>query len=247
MKRSWLPALVVLAAGPAQAQSADWSYRATLYGWFSGLSTSIDTPRGTVSTDLSFSDVLQDLEMAAFASFEARNGKWGFIADLAYTDLSSSRDTPIGALFSSAEVGSQLTIFSGYAAYRLVDGPEGYVDLAPGFRAYDLDLNVDIAGAAAPSLSYSSGESWFDAVIGFRAGAPINDRWAVRGFADVGGFGLGDSSELSWQAAGVVSYRFNDRWSGEIGYRYLSIEKDINGFDTTLDLSGPILGVSARF
>jgi opacity protein-like surface antigen len=247
MINRWLPPFLLLVAGPVEAQSTDWSYRATLYGWFSGLSTSIDTPRGTVSTDLSFSDVLEDLDMAAFASFEARTGNWGFVADLAYTDLSSSTDTPIGTLFSSADVSSKLTILAGYAAYRLVDGPQGYVDLAPGFRAYDLDLDVDIVGAAAPSLSYSSGESWFDAVIGVRGGAPINDKWSVRGFADVGGFGLGNSSELSWQAAAFVSYRFNERWSTELGYRYLSIDKEINGFDTTLELSGPVLGISARF
>ncbi len=106
MTSRWLPALLILAAGPVEAQSTDWSYRATLYGWFSGLSTSIDTPRGSVSTELSFSDVVEDLDMAAFAAFEARNGNWGFIADLAYTDLSSSKDTPTGTLFSSGEVSS---------------------------------------------------------------------------------------------------------------------------------------------
>jgi opacity protein-like surface antigen len=247
MNRRWLAPLLILAATPVHAQSGEWTYRATLYGWLSGLSTSIDTPRGTVSTDLSFSDILDDLQMAAFATFEARRGDWGYIADLNYTDLSSSRDTPVGVLFSSAEVDSELTILAGYAAYRIVDGPTGYVDLAPGFRAYSLDIDVNIEGAAAPTLSYSSSENWFDAVIGLRGGAPVSDRWSVRGFADVGGFGLGESSDLSWQVAGFVNYAFNERWSADLGYRYLSVEKEINGFDTTLELSGPVIGISARF
>jgi opacity protein-like surface antigen len=247
MFRRCTAALLILAASPVHAQSNDWSYRATVYGWLSGLSSAIDTPRGTVSTDLSFSDVFDDLQMAAFATFEARRGNWGYIADLNYTDLGSSRDTPVGVLFSSAEVDTKMTIVSGYAAYRLVDGPSGFVDLAPGFRAYSLDLDVNIVGAAAPSLSYSSSENWFDAVIGLRGGVPISDRWSARGFADVGGFGIGDSSKLSWQVAGFVNYAFNERWSADVGYRYLSIEKEINDFDTTLELSGPVIGVSARF
>ena len=247
MNRRWLASLLILAAGPVHAQSNDWSYRATVYGWLSGLSSTIDAPRGSVSTDLSFSDVLDNLQMAAFASFEARRGNWGYIADLNYTDLSSSRDTPVGILYSSADVDSKMTIFAGYAAYRLVDGPNGFLDLAPGFRAYSLDLDVKINGAAAPSLSYSSSQNWFDAVIGLRGGVPISDRWSARGFADVGGFGIGDSSELSWQVGGFVNCAFNETWSADVGYRYLSIEKEINNFDTTLELSGPLIGVSARF
>jgi opacity protein-like surface antigen len=247
MNKRWLAPLLILAAGPVHAQSDDWSYRATVYGWLSGLSSTIDAPRGSVSTDLSFSDVLDDLQMAVFASFEARRGDWGYVADLNYTDLSSSRDTPIGVLYSSAEVDSKLTILAGYATYRLVDGPSGFLDIAPGFRAYSLDLDVNVIGAAAPSLSYSSSENWFDAVIGVRGGVPISDRWSARGFADVGGFGLGNSSELSWQVGGFVNYAFNERWSADIGYRFLSVEKEINDLDTTLELSGPLIGISARF
>jgi hypothetical protein len=247
MTRHCLPAILLLAAVPAHAQSSDWTYRATLYGWLAGLSSSIETPRGTVSTDLSFSDILDNLDMAVFATFEAQSGDLSFIADLAYTDLGSSRDFPLGQVFSTADIDSTMTIFAGYAAYQVFEGPTGSVDLASGFRAYDLDLDVDIEGAAAPSFAFSRSQSWFDAVVGIRGTAALNDRWSVRGFADVGGFGIGDSSDLSWQVAGILSYRINDRWSTEIAYRYLSVDKELNGRDTTLEISGPAIGISARF
>ena len=64
---------------------------------------------------------------------------------------------------------------------------------------------------------------------------------------DVGGFGIGDSSDLSWQAFGAVGYRFNETWSAELGYRYLSIEREIDNSHVTLDMYGPVLGVTARF
>jgi hypothetical protein len=44
-----------------------------------------------------------------------------------------------------------------------------------------------------------------------------------------------------------VGYRFNPRWSTQVGWRYMEIQKDIGDLDTTLDLSGPLIGVSARF
>jgi hypothetical protein len=42
-------------------------------------------------------------------------------------------------------------------------------------------------------------ESWVDPIVGVALRAPLSDRWFARRFADVGGFGIGDASELSWQ------------------------------------------------
>ena len=36
-------------------------------------------------------------------------------------------------------------------------------------------------------------------------------------------------------------------WSVNAGYRYMHIDKDIDGTPTTLNLSGPMIGVSYHF
>jgi opacity protein-like surface antigen len=239
-----------IAQGPAveaSAQNSEWSYSASVYGWFSGLDASVGTEFGTVETDLSFSDVWDMLDMAFFGTFEARKGQLGFIVDLNYTDLSTTNPTPAGAAFSSATIDTTLTILSGYATWRVSDTAAAKVDLAGGFRAYDLQLDVALAAGAQPAQSFSEGDRWIDPLVGARVIVPFAENWYATGVADIGGFGIGDASELSYQALVTVGYRFNDTWSVQGGYRYIGIDKTLNGRDVTLDLSGPLLGVTARF
>ena len=61
----------------------------------------------------------------------------------------------------------------------------------------------------------------------------------------MGGFDSG--SDSSWQAIGTLGYQFNEKWSAQGGWRYLAIEKEIDGLDVEVDLSGPILGFTYRF
>ena len=63
--------------------------------------------------------------------------------------------------------------------------------------------------------------------------------------SDYGGFGGG--SDESWQAFASVGYQFDPRWSVQGGWRYMAIEKEIDGRDLEVDLNGPLLGVTIRF
>ena len=45
----------------------------------------------------------------------------------------------------------------------------------------------------------------------------------------------------------AVGYEFNDKWSTQLGYRYMDISKELDGRDVSLDLSGPVLALSYSF
>lgn len=239
--------LAAVLAGPAASQDSGWDYALTFSGWFSGLESEVDTPFGDVRTELDFSDVWEILDLAFFGSFEARTGRWGFIGDLIYSDLAAEEGRSDGRLFTEADVGTTLTVLTGYAAYRVVDDPAATVDLAGGVRWYDLDLDVGLSGGLAGRRDFSSGDSWVDPVIAARARFPLSQRWFASGFADVGGFGIGDASELSWQVYASVGYQFNERWFTQLGYRFLSSDRELKSGDSRLEFFGPILGVTARF
>ena len=241
-------AFAAAATLPAAGQAQSWEYSASIYVWMSGIDSSVETPLGTVETELSFGDILEDLDFAFFGTFRATNGPWVVLGDLNYSALTSRRDSPFGVVFSEVEVETQLTIASAFGGYAVVDRPDLRVEAGGGLRFYDMSVDTRLVGnPGVPDRRFPRSDSWVDAVVGVHLYAPLSDRWFARGYADVGGFGLGDSSELSWQIYAGGGYSFNDTWAVEFGYRHLSIEKDLDNANVNLDQSGPLIGVTARF
>ena len=233
---------------PAAAQAQSWEYSVSVYVWMSGIDTSVETPIGTIDTELSFGDVLDNLDFAFFGTFQARNGPWVVLGDLNYSALGTSLGGPIGANFADAEVDPTLTIASAFGGYAFVDRPDLRIEAGGGLRFYDVSVDTRLIGnTGVPDVDIPRSDSWLDVIVGVHLRAPVSERWFARGYADIGGFGLGDSSELSWQVYAGGGYRINETWSVEVGYRHLSIEKDLDNARIELDQSGPLIGVSARF
>lgn len=239
-------ALVLLGAAPAAAQDG-WSFAVTPYLWFSGITASVDTERfGTVETEESISDVLSALDFAFMGAVEARRGRWSLIGDFFYSDLSSDADTPVGLLFAEARTKTKLTTFSGYAGYRVFEDPKGYVDLLGGFRYVNSQVDLTLKPGLAPrNVDFNIDESWVDPVLGARGRIAFDEHWWGQAAFDVGGFD--GSNDFTWQALGTVGYQFNAAWSVQGGYRYLDLQKEMEGLDVELELSGPIVGFTYRF
>jgi hypothetical protein len=234
---------LIFVAQSATAQEADWRYKATFYGWFPGLSASVDTRFGTVDADVSAADALENLDMAFMATFGAQNGRWGFAADLLYTDISATQPTPF-ALYGDATVKQTLTALSGYVLYRVSQDPAFVLDLGGGFRTFDLDIDVSLSDGLAKAESESISRSWTDPVIAARMKVPVNDKWFIEGFADWGGTGSGDET---WQIYGGVGYRISEDWSTQVGYRTMNISKDVDDREVSADMSGALIAFSYSF
>ena len=231
-------------ATPARAETPGWSYSATLYGWLTSLSTTVDTRFGPVEVEQSLSDILDQLDFAFFGTIEARRGRWGLIADLAHADLSQTRTLGPPAPFGGARIDTQVTTISAYAAYRVVETEAVGFDLAAGVRRYDVSLRTAFT---APDLDVALSDQWIDPVIGARVVGALAERLRGAVSLDAGGFGIGSASDLSWQATAELEYGFNDRWSAMVGYRHLSIDRPTAGRDLTQEISGPVIGIRARF
>ena len=235
-------ALIFLAQS-ASAQEADWRYKATIYGWFPGLSASVDTRFGTVETDVSASDALENLDMAFMGTFAAQKDRWGFAADLLYTDISATQPTPF-ALYGDATVKQTLTALSGYVLYRVTQDPAFVFDVGAGFRTFNLDIDVSLSEGIAKAESESISRSWTDPVIAARMNVPINEKWFVEGFADYGGTGSGDET---WQIYAGVGYRISEDWSTQLGYRTMNISKEVDARNVSADLSGALIAFTYSF
>lgn len=245
MKSAFTALALLLVASPASAQ--DWTYEATLYGWLPAMDVSVDTRFGELESSGSGSDALSALDMAFMGAFQARRGKWGLAADLLYTDLSNSQDTRFGLAFKDTEVDLKVSALSAYALYRVYETPAVSIDVGGGLRGFDMKVDTKL-NAASPVVSdrdLSVDTSWVDPLLAARVIAPFGDKWFGIAYADAGGYVIQDSS--TWQAVGTVGYRFSERWSAQLGYRYMNIEKEINDKDVSVDLYGPLVGVSVSF
>lgn len=91
----------------------------------------------------------------------------------------------------------------------------------------------------------SGSKSWVDPIVGFRARYNFTDHFYAAAKADIGGFGIG--SDLTWQLFGAVGYQFNQHWSSELGYKYLSVDYSNNGFVYDMAMGGVFIGLKYTF
>lgn len=226
--------VLIFVAHSAAAQEADWRHKATFYGWFPGLTASVDTKFGTVEGEASASDALQDPDMAFMGTFAAQNNRLGFVADLLCTDPSSTQQTPFGALFGEATVKEKVTVLSGDALCRVTQDFALVSDIGAGFRTFDMNVDVDLTAGKNPATTQSLSENWTDPLIAARVYVPISEEWFLDGFADCGGSGSGNDT---WQVYGGVGYAFNEKWSTQLGYRVMNTSKEVDNREVSLDLS----------
>lgn len=132
---------------PPAAFAPGWEFRATPYGWLTGLDGDVGVGSLNSNVDDSFIDIAQYLKFAAAIQFEARKDRWGIIADGFYACLGASGNPP-GEIYNN--VGVDIKEFLGELdiAYRVYESPSGFVDVYAGAR-YNY-LGVDMTGALNP-------------------------------------------------------------------------------------------------
>jgi len=250
-----------LAPTPARAQTATaapgsgWTFDFTPYIW--GVAMSGDVQGGAlpaINIDMSFSDILDNLDAGLLGAFEARKGRWGLLFDAIYMKLEGSGTAsrtgpgPIGATATaSAELDVTQKMFAAAVAYRAVEG-SAPIDIIGGLRYSKIEADAAIDGsffAQAGSVARSADKSWVDPYIGVRALYPVANHWTLVSYADIGGFGVG--SEFTWQALVGMNYEFSKTFAAKFGYRYLSVDYDKDGFIYDMANSGLYFGLGIRF
>jgi len=245
-----LLAVALLASAPAAAQeeSSGWSGRLTLYGWLTGMTGDVSARERDLQTDVSasLSDILDNLEFAAFATGEVRRDRLGLILDVVYASLSPDGTAP-GPFATEASTDLKMLLLTSAVAARVYGNDQGYVDALAGARYVSTDIDVSTRREQPVPVSRAASRDvdWLDPLIGIRAGVNLTDKIAVRGLADVGGFGAG--SQLTWEAFAGGSYAFTDWLLGEVGFRYLDIDYEANRADLDISILGPTIGLTFQF
>lgn len=246
MKHPWVVAAAagLLSAGVAQAQapqSADaWRFQITPYVWMTGLQGDIRPTHNapTAHVSQSFSDVLSNLDTAAFLSGTARQGRYVLQADTSYAAVSDAASLPMGLQARAKVKQSALTLSGGY---NWVLSPQDSLDALVGVRWWNIRATVQVQ----PLLQVRARESFADPIVALRWHHQLNPRWFTLAYADVGGFGVG--SDFTWQLLAVLNYQIRDDIYLSAGYRQLNVDYRNGGQRLDFSMGGPILGATFRF
>jgi hypothetical protein len=235
-------------ATPALSTASDTELRITPFFWASGITGDVRTRSllPTVSVDVPFRDILQNLDFAAMVAGEYRSGRWGVLADLAYVAVSVEAERDFIARapgFSSARVESRTLNATATGFYRVYEAGGFTADILAGARVWSASTDVDLLIGGVLAASSGTDRTWVDPVAGLRLRANLGNGFGLSAYGDIGA----GSSRQTWQLRGTVDYSFNQNWSVSVGYRHLAVDYRSGSYVFDTALSGPIMGISYKF
>jgi hypothetical protein len=231
---------------PAKADTGSgqdgWKFSGAAYLWAAGVE---GTDAAGDDIDVSFSDVLEDLDGGLMGILAARKGRWTLLADVIYLSIhqETSSTANIFGIPAKIDVDVKLEGFVSTfgVAYRVIDEDMTRLDLLAGARYFNLDVDLE-ADVGGRKVKDSDSEDVLDGIIGAQVLIDLSERWYLSCYGDVG---AGDS-KLTWQAWPGIGYRL-EKVDVVAGYRHLEWETDDGDTIDDLNFSGPMLGVKFRF
>ncbi len=231
------------------------------YLWTPAMKGTIGANGNTQSIDISvkevFEDLLPQLDGAFMAHVEVGKGHTGLILDGMILQVSETNRGPLGEAIS---VESNLTILEAMGMYRVMGSAPGdpcpmpvKFDLLGGARYYQVQGGVNIVPPLGATVSSQQSESWVDLVIGARGGVTITQGLDAFVRADVGGFGIGTSSNPAWGLDAGIDYKLAccPGSSLVLGYKVLDINESKKSgaeqFVFDVRIHGPFMALAFRF
>lgn len=243
--RSVLLALAV--SSPALAADDEWQHTVALYM----IGASIDGTAGigpvTGDVDISFGDILDNLEFGAMGAYRGEKGDFAVIADAIYMDLETDKGGlgPFGQTRATVELEQLILELDGSIAVT------ERLDAYAGLRYWDVDSTVTVVGGGplGETINGSAGEDWIDLLYGLRYALPLGQKWTFVWRGDVAPMGTG--SDMSWHTTAYFDWRLGEHANVLIGFRWLDVDYDdgegADRFVMDVGEGGPTVGFAWAF
>ena len=241
-------------------QDERWHFTLMPYLWAPSASGTLQysLPPGWTggNVDLTSGSYFGSLNFAGMLDLQAEKGKWSFLVDMIYVDVSDNdrkatflSGLPGGGLTVAAETGLSAFVGEavvGYAVHRTrgvdfnVIGGVRYADIEG-----KLTLNTtEPLPSGFQSATVSRRNNFIDPIVGFRGRFDLGKKWYLPYYFDIGGFGA--SADLTSQGFAGVGHQFCDLFSMVLGYRYLYYDFG-DHFVKNLTLNGLAIGFGFQF
>lgn len=231
----------VVLASPLSLKAVENSdqlqHRVSLYLWGAGMNGNIGNAAGGSPVDVSFGDILDNLEAGLMGNYRAKGDKWAFGLDYIYLNISPSSDVPPASIDLKQSV---LELSGGYEIHQ-------GLELLAGIRYVDISMDATIKTQPNP-IPISGEDDWVDPIVGLDYRRALSDKWRFYGRGDIGGFGV--NSDLTWQLAAYFGYMPSKSWNLYAGYRHLDFDYKSDNeekFFYDIAISGPLVGAGYHF
>ncbi len=182
-----------------------WKFTGAAYLWAAGVE---GTDAAGDEIDVSFTDLLDDLDGGLMGILAAHKGRWTLIADIIYLSIHQETSSTANIIGIPAKIDIDVKLESFVStfgvAYRVFEDDMTSLDLLVGARYFYLDVDLD-ADVGAGKIKDSDSGDVLDGIIGAQVLIDLSDSWYLSCYADVG---AGDS-QLTWQAWPVAGYRLD--------------------------------------
>jgi hypothetical protein len=175
---------------------------------------------------------------------EVRGSSFGVFVDYIHAPLTKSVSTR-NIFFGNGSAGVTIDTGTAKVFYRPISGPDHYLDIGAGVRAWGFGGGVSLAQGRLPPVSVSGGASWADPLIAARYHHELGNGFGVTADGDVGGFGAG--AETDWQVMGTLDYKPKSWPPLRFGFRTLNFNYHGALARFNVNMYGPVLATTFRF
>lgn len=225
--------LGLLVSAPIRAQSPGSGFVTHIrpYFWLSGVSGSVTAAPLTFPINSSFGDLLDNVEIGAFAAVTVEKERWGLYGDFQYISLVGEGT---GATGATLELQNVIWEVDGFLRVPVGSGSLKFVG---GVRVYSVDETL----TPTNQQPIESNTTVADPILGAVGEWSIGKRWYFEMRGDLGGFGVG--SEFTNQLSVVFQWQINDKLRLPFGYRVLGYQIKDGGVEMDTRMTGLVVGL----
>jgi hypothetical protein len=242
--------------------TATW-VKFTPYAWATQLNGDATVRGITAPVDLNLSDLWNllengDVRGGFMGHLEFGRDNWSLFinGDIVSMDPSVQvrrKNIDMGLTMTLLELGGAIDLYSANESDP-VNSPLR-VQMLGGVRYYSVDAQAILSlPDVNPVLSIDEGANWVDLFVGSQALAKVTPNTDVFVRGDVGGFGIGTSSNHAWNLVSGISTNSICGSNLFLGYRVFDLDQSLNGgtgspqgFGVDAVIHGPVVGLTFQF
>ena len=224
-------------------KSQEWKSFLAIYGWVPAITGDVKVKGLKSDVDVTYSDIISNTDFLLTGHYEGFKGHWGIMLDVMYADLSTEKEHPGGAFPGRRQLKITQSLVELAVPYRVTWSPV-VADVFVGGRYNYMKTEIGI-----PSYPvYKSDDLAFvDPIVGGRVLIPLAKSWYLGLRGDIGGFGIGNASDLALNGNASINWRITELISLHGGYRALYMKYNEGENEWNATQHGPWLAVGFTF